>query len=168
MPSTKLIINQKKKQEEAKKAKKENKTDLAATPKRESTAGGIHAGKPEKGKDIEIKKKSKVKIKSGGAGGIHAGKPPKGKYEKKPTGVQAAEVEKVKKSSGPTQKKKLSAVSAKAKDKAIAKAEKTSRAKAKKDMPTGRSSAASGYAKREEIGKRKGYKKHASKPSGKR
>ena len=35
-------------------------------------------------------------------------------------------------------------------------------------MPTGRSSAASGHYKREEAGKRKGYKKHASKPSGKR
>ena len=155
MPSTKLIINQKKKQEEAKKAKKENKTDLAATPRRESTAGGIHAGKPKK------------KPRKDYAGPIIKGiKRIIGKNGKAKAAV--ALVEKGKKSSGPTQKKKLSAVSAKAKDKAIAKAEKTSRAKAKKDMPTGRSSAASGYAKREEIGKRKGYKKHASKPSGKR
>ena len=52
-----------------------------------------------------------------------------------------------------------------AKDSAIMKAEKARRARAKKDIPTGRSAAASGYSKRKEIGKRKGYKKHPSKPN---
>ena len=46
-----------------------------------------------------------------------------------------------------------------AKDSAIMKKEKASRARAKKDIPTGRSAAASGYSKRKEIGKRKGFKK---------
>jgi hypothetical protein len=128
MPSTKLIINQKKKQEEAKKeAKKEKKTDLVAVPKRESTSGGIHAGKPKKGKDIELKKESKVKVKpkKEGAGGIHAGKPkkkPQKDYEGpiikgikkiitkkgKAKIAEAAEVEKGRTISGPPQKKKLS------------------------------------------------------------
>jgi len=53
----------------------------------------------------------------------------------------------------------------KAKDSAIMKAEKARRARAKKDIPTGRSAAASGYSKRKEIGKRTGYKKHPSKPN---
>jgi hypothetical protein len=53
----------------------------------------------------------------------------------------------------------------KAKDAAIMKAEKARRARAKKDIPTGRSAAASGYSKRKEIGKKKGYKKHPSKPN---
>ena len=52
-----------------------------------------------------------------------------------------------------------------AKDSAIMKAEKARRARAKKDIPTGRSAAASGYSKRQEIGKRKGFKKHPSKPN---
>ena len=52
-----------------------------------------------------------------------------------------------------------------AKDSAIMKKEKASRARAKKDIPTGRSAAASGYSKRQEIGKRKGFKKHPSKPN---
>ena len=58
--------------------------------------------------------------------------------------------------------KKPSSVS---KDSAIMKAEKARRARAKKDIPTGRSAAASGYSKRKEIGKRKGYKKNPSKPN---
>ena len=52
-----------------------------------------------------------------------------------------------------------------AKDSAIMKAEKARRARAKKDIPTGRSAAASGYSKRKEIGKRKGFKKQPSKPN---
>ena len=46
-------------------------------------------------------------------GGIHKGKPPKGKYKKPPKGAQAAEVDRGKKSSGPKEKKKLSGMSAK-------------------------------------------------------
>ena len=56
----------------------------------------------------------------------------------------------------------------KMKDAAIMKAEKARRKKAKSDIPTGRSAAASGYTKRKESGKRRGYKKHPSKPSGKK
>jgi len=52
-----------------------------------------------------------------------------------------------------------------AQDSSIMKAEKARRARAKKDIPTGRSAAASGYSKRKEIGKRKSYKKHPSKPN---
>jgi hypothetical protein len=166
MPSTKLILAQKKKQEEAKKeSKEEKKTDLVATPKRESTAGGIHAGKPPKVKDIELKEKPKVKIKpkQDVSGGIHAGKPkkkPRKDYEgpiikgikkiitkkDKAKVAQAAEVEKGRKSSGPPQKKKLSAVSGKekAKKKADAKAKSTreearkpKKAEAKKQAETG-------------------------------
>ena len=99
-------------------------------------------------------------------GGIHKGKPPKGKYEKKSKGgAQAAEVKK--KPLSPEQKKKDKAIMKaeearrkKAKSKAksekakkdsapIMKAEKKRRAEGKKDIPTGRSYAASGYAKRE-------------------
>jgi len=61
-------------------------------------------------------------------------------------------------------KKPSSVAKGTAKDSAIMKAEKARRAKAKKDIPTGRSAAASGYSKRKEIGKRKGYKKHPSRP----
>ena len=56
----------------------------------------------------------------------------------------------------------------KMKDAAIMKAEKARRKKAKSDIPTGRSAAASGYTKRKESGKRRGYKKGASGPSGRK
>ena len=85
---------------------------------------------------------------SGGPGGRYSGSGaklgtgaggPGGRYSKKPSSVS--------------------------KDSAIMKAEKARRARAKKDIPTGRSAAASGYSKRKEIGKRKGYKKNPSKPN---
>jgi hypothetical protein len=120
-------------------------------------------------------------------GGIHKGKPPKGKYEKKSKGgAQAAEVKK--KPLSPEQKKKDKAIMKaeearrkKAKSKAksekakkdsapIMKAEKKRRAEGKKDIPTGRSAAASGYVKREDAAARK---KHVlgtlkDKPSGRK
>tara|TARA_R110000751_G_scaffold76016_1_gene152957 strand:- start:240 stop:1079 length:840 start_codon:yes stop_codon:yes gene_type:complete len=82
-------------------------------------------------------------------GGIHRGKPPKGKYKKPPKGAQAAEVDRGGKSSGPKEKKKLSGISAKekariAKKKADAKAaatreegRKPKKAETKKQAETG-------------------------------
>ena len=132
----------KQKVKEAKKAPtKSEKKDLDATPKRESTAGGIHAGKPSKvkGIDVEIKEKPKKDA----SGGIHAGKPEK-KHKKdkdhkgpiikiiekiigKNGKAEAAVIGKGGKSPGPKEKKKLSGMSAKekariAKKKADAKA----------------------------------------------
>ena len=49
-------------------------------------------------------------------GGIHRGKPPKGKYKKPPKGAQAAEVDRGGKSSGPKEKKKLPKISGKARE----------------------------------------------------
>jgi len=109
-------------------------------------------------------------------GGIHRGKPPKG--------AQAAEPKIVpkKKPLSPEQKKKDKAImkaekarrekaKAKAKSAPIMKAEKKRRAEAKKDMPTGRSAAASGAAKGKDIAMQR--KKHVlgtlkDKPSGKK
>ena len=117
-------------------------------------------------------------------GGIHKDKPPKGKYEKKPGTAQAAEPNIVpkKKPLSPEQKKKDKAImkaekarrekaKAKAKSAPIMKAEKKRRAEAKKDMPTGRSAAASGAAKGKDIAMQR--KKHVlgtlkDKPSGKK
>ena len=109
-------------------------------------------------------------------GGIHKDKPPKG--------AQAAEPKIVpkKKPLSPEQKKKDKAImkaekarrekaKAKAKSAPIMKAEKKRRAEAKKDMPTGRSAAASGAAKGKDIAMQR--KKHVlgtlkDKPSGKK
>jgi hypothetical protein len=49
-------------------------------------------------------------------GGIHRGKPPKGKYKKPPKGAQAAEVDRGGKSPGPKERKKLPKISGKARE----------------------------------------------------
>ena len=154
----KSLVTKQRIKEKEKAATKSEKKDLDATPKRESTAGGIHAGKPKKGIDVEIKKKPKVSTPEkhpahdpDKGGGIHRGKPPKGKYKKPPKngGAQAAEVDRGGKSPGPKERKKLSEISAKekariAKKKADAKAaatredaRKPKKKEAKKQAETG-------------------------------
>jgi len=159
----KSLVTKQRIKEKEKAATKSEKKDLDATPKRESTAGGIHAGKPSKvkGIDVEIKEKPKQDA----SGGIHAGKPEKKrKKEKDHEGpiikiikkiigkngkAKAAVVGKGGKSSGPKEKKKLSGISAKekariAKKKADAKAaatreegRKPKKKEAKKQAETG-------------------------------
>ena len=180
-----LITKQRIKEKEKASTKKEKK-DLDAAHKR-VTGGGIHAGKPKKGIDVEVKKKPKVSTpKKHPAhdpkkGGIHAGKPDKKKKKekdhegpiikiiKKIIGkngkAKAAEVGKGGKSPGPKDKRK----SAKGKSVRIMKAEEKRRSKIKPEV-TGRSSAASGAYKKKEAAERK---KHVlgtlkKKPSGKK
>ena len=183
----KSLVTKQRIKEKEKAATKSEKKDLDAAHKR-VTGGGIHAGKPKKGKDVEIKKKPKVSTTKKHpahdpekGGGIHKGKPEKKKKKdkdhhgpiikiiKKIIGkngkAKAAEVGKGGKSPGPKDKRK----SAKGKSVRIMKAEEKRRSKIKPEV-TGRSSAASGAYKKKEAAERK---KHVlgtlkKEPSGKR
>ena len=174
----KSFVSKQKVKEAKKPATKSEKKDLDAAHKR-VTGGGIHRGK--KSKNIEVSTpKHPAHTKKGKKSNIIGKIKDWIKGDSKAKADESKIKPKIKKKPlSPEQKKKDKAImkaeearraksKSKAIDKAIMKAEKSKRAKAKEDMPTGRSSAASGHYKREEAGKRKGYKKHASKPSGKR
>ena len=182
----KSLITKQRIKEKKKAATKADKKDLDATPKARSRHP-IHK-KKEKGQDIEIKKRKediKKHGKSSPKDSHPAHDPDKGGGKQPPKkGAQAAEPKIVpkKKPLSPEQKKKDKAImkaeearrkkaKAKAKSAPIMKAEKKRRAEAKKDMPTGRSAAASGAAKGKDIAM--GRKKYVlgtlkDKPSGKR